>query len=104
MPRRPHRSGQRQLYETVSYNAATSPLTMLNVGGALYNISDCKTISLADRFGSTFHAGFTRGTGASTADKKITAFSVTAMPELESYALMMAGLGMLGAPFNYLIR
>lgn len=86
--------------QTVSYNAGTSLLTMtgtLNVDGTIYNISDSKTINLADRFGSTFYAGFTGGTGASTADQKITAFSVTAVPEPESYALMMAGLGLLGA-------
>ncbi len=86
--------------ETVSYNASTSLLSMtgtLNVDGNLFNISDSVTINLNTQFGPNMYVGFTGATGASYADQRITSFEMTtAVPEPETYAMMLAGLGLLG--------
>jgi hypothetical protein len=88
--------------QTVSYNAATHELSMTGTltdlsTGTTYNISDSATVNLATRFGSTMYVGFTGGIGGTDADQRITAFSLTsAVPEPETYAMMLAGLGLVG--------
>ena len=85
--------------ETVSYDVLSQILTMsgvLNVDGNVFNISDSKNIDLAAQFGGgIFYAGFTGGTGLSVADQRITDFSISVVPEPNTAALMLEGLGLL---------
>ena len=84
--------------QTVRYNATTQLLSMngtLNVDGTAYSFNDAATIDLAARFGQTMYAGFTGSTGLSQADQRITGFAVAAVPEPESYALLLVGLGVI---------
>jgi len=88
--------------ETVAYDATTKSLSMngtLTVDGNSFFISDSAMIDLGAQFGTSVYAGFTGGTGLSWSDQQITGFELTtpAVPEPETYALMLAGLGMLGA-------
>ena len=94
--------------ETVSYNAATHTLSMNGTlwvtdtvkGTAVtttYNVNDTAFVDLEKKFGSSFYLGLTGATGSVFADQRITAFSVSAVPEPESYALFAAGLGVLAA-------
>jgi hypothetical protein len=88
--------------QTVNYNAATHALTMSGTltdlsTGITYNIGDTATVDLSAKFGSTMYVGFTGGTGGTDADQRITSFSLTsAVPEPETYAMLMAGLGLVG--------
>jgi hypothetical protein len=87
--------------ETVSYNAATHELTMtgtfLDVAtGVSYAVSDAAAVNLDAKYGSTMYIGFVGGTGGAGADQRITSFSVSAVPEPESYAMLLAGLGLIG--------
>jgi hypothetical protein len=88
--------------QTVNYNAATHALTMSGTltdlsTGITYNISDAATVDLSAKFGSTMYVGFTGGTAGTDADQRITSFSLTsAVPEPETYAMLMAGLGLVG--------
>jgi len=87
--------------ETVSYNAATHELTMTglflnNQNGVAYSVSDSAAVNLDAKYGSTMYIGFVGGTGGTGADQRITAFSVSAVPEPESYAMLVAGLGLMG--------
>ncbi|TFW15582.1 PEP-CTERM sorting domain-containing protein [Duganella callida] len=87
--------------ETVSYNAVTHELTMSgtfvdNKTGLSYAVSDSKIVDLSAKFGSTMYVGFTGGTGGTDAIQKITAFSVSAVPEPATYAMLLAGLGIMG--------
>jgi hypothetical protein len=88
--------------QTVSYNAATHELTMVGqfvnvTTGDIYNVSDSATVDLSTKFGSTMYVGFTGGTAGTDADQRITSFSVTsAVPEADTYAMMLGGLGLVG--------
>lgn len=88
--------------QTVNYNAVTHELTMSGTltdlsTGITYNISDTATVNLSQKFGSTMYVGFTGGTGGTDADQRITSFSlVSSVPEPETYAMMLAGLGLVG--------
>ena len=87
--------------ENIQYNSLTKLLSMsgdLNVDGSIYHIQDAATIDLAAKFGSTMTMGFTAAAGGSYADERITAFSFSTppVPEPETYALMLAGLGAVG--------
>jgi hypothetical protein len=88
--------------ETVSYNAATHTLTMSgnfldNATNTSYAVSDTASVNLSTKFGSTMYVGFTGGTGGTDADQRITSFAITAaVPEPETYAMLLAGLGMVG--------
>ena len=86
--------------QTVTYDAATHVLSMTgtfvdSVGHKLV-VSDVDTVNLAAKFGSTMYVGFTGATGGTDADQRITSFSVSAVPEPETYAMMLAGLGLVG--------
>ncbi|KAF3999792.1 PEP-CTERM sorting domain-containing protein [Glaciimonas immobilis] len=87
--------------ETINYNAITHVLDMsgtFNVDGKNYAVSDTKTINLFTKFGSTMYAGFTGATGGATAEQKITSFtmsSVSAVPEPETYAMLLGGLALI---------
>lgn len=93
---------------TVSYDATAKTLS---VSGSLLadpdledadpgdglSFSETLDVDLADRFGASVYAGFTGGTGLSYADQRITAWTLGApVPEPETYALFLAGLGLLG--------
>jgi hypothetical protein len=86
--------------QTVTYNAATHELKMTGTFsdalGHTLSVSDVDTIDLSAKFGSTMFVGFTGGTGGTDADQRITSFSVSAVPEPETYAMMLAGLGLVG--------
>jgi hypothetical protein len=87
--------------ETVTYNATSHQLSVIgsvNVDGHVFQVSDSTNIDLSAKFGSSMYAGFTGGTGGATADQRITSFAVTApVPEPETYAMLLAGLGVMGA-------
>jgi hypothetical protein len=88
--------------QTVSYNATTHELTMTGTltdgkTGLTYNISDAAIVDLSQKFGSTMYVGFTGGVAGTDADQRITSFSlISAVPEPETYAMMLAGLGLVG--------
>ena len=88
--------------QTVSYNAVTHSLTMTGTltdlsTGITYNISDAASVDLSAKFGSTMYVGFTGGIGGTDADQRITSFSlISAVPEPQTYAMLMAGLGLVG--------
>jgi hypothetical protein len=87
--------------ETVSYNATTHELTMTGTfldvkTGMSYAVSDSGAVNLDAKYGSTMYIGFVGGTGGTGADQRITSFSVSAVPEPESYAMLLAGLGLVG--------
>ena len=90
--------------QTVSYNATTHVLSMTgsfsDTAGHILNVSDSDIVDLGAKFGSTMYLGFTGATGGTDADQRITSFAVStvtaAVPEAETYAMMLAGLGMVG--------
>lgn len=85
--------------QTVSYNATTHVLSMTGnyvADGTSHALSDATQIDLSARFGSTMYLGFTGATGGSYADQRITNFTVAAVPEPETYAMLLAGLGLVG--------
>ena len=87
--------------ETVSYNAATHVLSMNGSfldgsTGITHTAGDSAVVDLGSKFGSSMYLGFTGGTGGSYADQRITGFEVSAVPEPESYAMLLAGLGLVG--------
>ena len=102
--------------ETVSYNATTQQLAMTGTLWVTdtttswvnhlpvyttttkeYAVSDSAFVDLEKKFGSSIYLGFTGATGSVVADQRITGFSVSAVPEPETYALFAAGLGVLAA-------
>jgi hypothetical protein len=88
--------------ETVSYDAVAHTLTMTGsfldkATNTSYAVSDTASINLNTKFGNTMYVGFTGGTGGTDADQRITSFAITtAVPEPETYAMLLAGLGMMG--------
>ncbi|MET0265730.1 MAG: FxDxF family PEP-CTERM protein [Duganella sp.] len=87
--------------QTVSYDAVTHELKMTgtlydHIHDTIYRVGDSATVDLAARFGSQMYLGFTGATGVSYADQRITSLAVTAVPEPETYAMLLAGLGMMG--------
>ncbi|NGZ85954.1 PEP-CTERM sorting domain-containing protein [Duganella sp. SAP-35] len=86
--------------QTITYNATTHVLSMTgsfsDALGHTLNVSDSDTVDLSAKFGSTMYVGFTGATGGADADQRITGFSVSAVPEPETYAMLMAGLGLVG--------
>jgi len=87
--------------QTVTYNASTHVLSMTgsftDLAGKHLDVVDSKFIDLSAKFGSTMYLGFTGATGGTDADQRITSFELTsAVPEAETYAMLLAGLGMIG--------
>ena len=88
--------------ENVKYDVSSNTLSMtgtLNVDGKSFDISDSKAIDLAAKFGRTMTMGFTGASGDSYSDERINSFSlasVSAVPEPETYAMLLAGLGLMG--------
>lgn len=87
--------------QTITYDPTTTTLTWdaeLSLDGDPVTVTQSVVIDLEARFGETFYAGFTGGTGLSYSDQRITSWSTTApVPEPETYALFAAGLGFLAA-------
>lgn len=84
--------------ETVTYDAASHTLGMqghIVVDGTSHYVSDSLSVDLETLFGQTAYVGFTGGTGALYADQRITSWSVTPVPEPGTYALVVAGIGLL---------
>lgn len=81
--------------ETVTYDAGAHTLSLSAVIDG-FSFSQVVDIDLAQKFGATMYAGFTGGTGGSTAVQTITAFT-SPVPEASSLSLMAAGLLALGA-------
>ncbi len=87
--------------ETVNYNAASDVLTMSgsflgDSTGITHTASDSAVVDLGSKFGGNMYLGCTGGTGGSYADQRITGLSVSGVPEPASYAMLLAGLGLLG--------
>jgi hypothetical protein len=86
-------------FASVGYDPSTTTLYLLgglNVDGTDYPMLETLNIDLASRFGSTVTIGFTGATGLSYADQRVTNFTVTAVPEPETCALLLTGLGLVG--------
>lgn len=86
-------------FQNVGYDAANGLLVMtgaITVDGVEYEISDSLSVNLATRFGSTMYVGFTGATGSAWSDQRVNSWSIAPVPEPESYALMIAGLGLVG--------
>lgn len=86
-------------YASVGYDPATTTLYLLGgltVDGTEYPVLETLSIDLASRFGPTVYLGFTGGTGLSYADQRVQNWTITAIPEPETYALLLAGLGLVG--------
>ena len=86
--------------QTMTYDPTTTTLAWtaeLDVDGVVVTASETLTVDLSARFGESFYAGFTSGTGLSYADHRITSWSLAPIPEPETYALFAAGLGLLAA-------
>jgi hypothetical protein len=86
-------------YASVGYDPSTTTLYLLGgltVDGTEYPILETLNADLASRFGPTVYVGFTGATGLSYADQRITNFTVTAVPEPETCALVLAGLSLVG--------
>lgn len=86
-------------YLLVGYEPSINSLSFLGgvvVDGTEHPILEVLNIDLASRFGSTVTIGFTGGTGLSYADQRVTNFTIIAVPEPETYALLLAGLGLVG--------
>jgi hypothetical protein len=89
--------------ETVTYNSTThlvSQTIALNYTDAdqnsgSYSANTSATFDLSF-LGQTMTVGLSAATGAGYTDQAITSWSVAAVPEPETYALMLAGLGLLG--------
>jgi len=80
---------------TVSYNAASGLLALsgtLNVDGATYFIDDQLTIDREASFEAYLSA---TGGGAATAERRLTAWSVSGMPEGGPALKLLAGLAVM---------
>jgi hypothetical protein len=83
----------------VGYNPSSTLLFLtgiLTVDGVDHDLSEMETVDLAGRFGSTVHLGFTAGTGSSYAVHTIDYWTIAPIPEPDTYALLFAGLGLVG--------
>ena len=88
--------------QTITYDVTTTTLSWtadFSMDGTPVSVTRSATIDLQARFGETFYAGFTGGTGLSYSDQRITSWSTAPVPvpEPETYALFAAGLGILAA-------
>ena len=77
-----------------------APLEARLITGGLsnlsYAVSDAASVDLHAKYGGAMYVGFTGGTGGSYADQRITGFSVLAVPEPATYAMLLGGLGLVG--------
>ncbi|MEO8037774.1 MAG: PEP-CTERM sorting domain-containing protein [Betaproteobacteria bacterium] len=88
-------------FQTVSYDSIGKMMFMtgiITVDGTDFEVSDVLSVDLEARFGSSMYVGFTGATGSLSSDQRITDFSLAPapVPEPETYALMLAGLGLVG--------
>ncbi len=88
--------------QTITYDVTTTTLSWtvdFSLDATPVSESRSATIDLQARFGESFYAGFTGGTGLSYADQRITSWGTAPVPvpEPETYTLFAAGLGLLAA-------
>lgn len=91
--------------ETVTYDPVTHKvsqtidLTFLvaNEGSGSFNSSTNATFDLQARFGPTMTVGLSAATGGGFTDQSITSWTLAPVPEPETFAMLLAGLGLMGA-------
>ena len=79
----------------VSYNVNTNLLSFtanLNADGTPLLLTDSETVNLQSKFGNTVYAGFTGGTGGSESNEIVSNWTVSAVPEADTYALFGIGV------------
>jgi hypothetical protein len=91
--------------ETVTYDPVSHQIAQAiqlsytdsssNAGSFSRNAS--AAFDLSALFGPTMTVGLSAATGAGFSDQTITAWSMAPVPEPETYAMLLAGLGLMGS-------
>jgi hypothetical protein len=85
--------------ETVAYDPSTHTISQtinLTADSKAFSFNTNATFDLQSLLGPTMFVGLTGATGGGYSDQTITSWTVAAVPEPETYAMMLAGLGLLG--------